>query len=44
MAEPEKFTFDDFMDMVDCCDTKEDGIEYINDNFSCLGVVAIGVE
>lgn len=43
-AEPEKFTFDDFIDMVDCCDTKEDGIEYINDTFSCLGVVAIGIE
>lgn len=44
IARAEKFTFDDFMDMIDGCDTKEDTIECMNGNFSSMGIVAIGVE
>lgn len=42
IAKLEKFTFEDFKDMV-CC-TMEETIEYMNNCFSSMGIIAIGVE
>lgn len=44
IARIEKFTFDDFMDMLDCSDTKEEVIDDINNNLSSMGAIAIGIE